>query len=258
MQSTHRSSKGKGRAGDGDYEDYAQSLASLSLSDCGDLAPRSDSYGQPYTDVYGSSYEQPYAGDNYSWTVPSSLAPMQSSSAVYGSTPAYGSTAAYGSTSGYGSTPGYGNSYSTTPSTSSIGAYGYRNESSATPTYSGYTVYGTASVSSSSVPSSYGPASESGWSEAQSHGTTASSVPSRRSDRTDVNNTINRQRPPNERYQLPCEFHNLTGCTRVFPGDDVQDWMDHVEGHLQSKFPTRLRCCKQPRSADGKRSGQKR
>lgn len=172
MQSTQGSSKGKGRAGDEDG-DYAQSLASLSLSDPaslslsdrGGLAPPSDSCGSSYTGVYSPS------------------------------------------------------------------------------TYSGYTGYDTASVTSRSAPSSYGGGSVSGWSDAQTT-STASSAPTAFSNQTDVNNTIHRQRPPNERYQLPCEFRNLTLCDQVFPGDDVQGWMGHIEGHLQSKFPTRLRCCK--------------
>lgn len=226
QSSTHRSSKGKARAAEGDY---AQSFASLSLSDYGDHAPRSDSYESSYPDVYGSSYEQPYPGDDqYGWMAQGS----QSSSAAYSGA------------------PGYGNSYPTTSATSSTEGYDYRNQSSGTSNYGSYAGYDTASTTGSSVSSHV-------WSDSQSRGTGASSVPSAHSHRTDVNNTINRQRPPNERYQLPCEFHNLTGCDRVFTGDDQQGWMDHVEGHLQSDFPTRLRCCKQPRSADEKMSGQK-
>lgn len=225
-----------------DYGDCTQSLASLSLSDCGDhIAPRSDSYGSPYTDVYGSSYDQSYPGDgHYSWTPQNSFAPLQSSS----------SPAAYGSS-------GYGNSYSTTSATSPTAGYDYRSQPSSSSTYGSYTGYDTASVTSTAS-SSYGGGSGSVWSDAHSHRTSASSTPSAHSTRTDVNNTIHRQRPPNERYQLPCEFRNLTGCDRVFPGDDVQGWMDHVEGHLQSKFPMRLRCCKQPRSVVGNGTGQKR
>lgn len=109
--------------------------------------------------------------------------------------------------------------------------------------HSGYTGYITECVPSDSVPS-YGGGSVSGWSQTPSQSTAASSAPSAHSNRTDVNNTIQRQRPPNERYQLPCEFQNLTGCDRVFTDDDTQGWMDHIEVHLQSQFPTRLRCCK--------------
>lgn len=233
QSSTHRSSKGKGRAAE---EDCAQSLASLSLSDYGDYyAPRSSSSGSSYPDLYGSSHEQPYYGDDqYSWMAQSS----QSSSAAYGGS------------------PGYGNSYPTTSATSSTEGYDYRNESPATSNYGSYAVYDTASTAGSSV-SSYGGGSAAGWSDSQSRGTEASSVPSAHSRRTDVNNTINRQGPTNQRYQLPCEFHNLTGCDRVFTGDDEQGWVNHVEEHLQNTFPTRLRCCKQPRSADAKWSSQK-
>lgn len=242
MQSTHRSSKGKGRADDGDGDgDYAQSLASLSLSDCVDpLAPRSDPYGPPYTDGY-LSYEQPYPGDGqYTWSAHSPLPPTQSSSAAYAGT------------------TGYHNSFSTVPATSLMGGYGYRSEPLDTSNCGGYTAYDTASVTSSS----YGGGSGSVWSDSQSRGTTASSAPSSapsaRSNRTDVNSTINRQRPPNERFQLPCEFRNLTGCDRVFPGDDERGWMDHVEGHLHGNFPTKLLCCKQPRFAGRKRRDPKR
>ncbi|KAG6358306.1 hypothetical protein INS49_014190 [Diaporthe citri] len=263
MQSTHISAKGKGKGRAGE-EDYAQSLGSLSLSDYGDRpTPSNDSYGSSYTDVYGSSYEQPYiADDHYSWTAQSSLAPMQSSSVVFSGTSGNDSsypTIIASSTEGYehqNEPTGYTGhdtasvTRSTVPS-SYVGASvnGWIETlshgpvaSAATPTYSGYTEYDTASVTSSSVPSSYGQASISGWSETYSRGTAASSIPSAHSNRTDVNNTIHRQHPPIERYQLPCEFWNLTGCKRVFAGDDVQGWMDHVEGHLQSKFPTRLRC----------------
>lgn len=227
MHSTHRSSKGKGRADDGGGdEDYAPSLASLSLSDCVDpLTPRTDSYGPPYTDEY-LPYEQPCTGDGqYTWTAYSSLPPMQSSPAPYAGT------------------TGYNNSFSTVPAASPMGGYGYQSGPPSTPDYGGYTGYSTASVTSSS----YGGGSVSGWSDSQSRGTTASSAPSARSHRTDVNSTINRQRPTNERFQLPCEFRNLTGCDRVFPGDDERGWMDHVEGHLHGNFPTKLLCCKQPR-----------
>lgn len=213
MQSTHRSPKGKGRAGD---EDYAQSLASLSMSDHGEhLAPRRDSYGSSYTDVYGSSYEQPYAGDTQDWTAQSELAPMQSLSAVYGGT------------------PGDGSSYPTI-TTSSTEEFEYRSGPS------GHTGYDTASVTSSIVPSSYGGASVGGWSDTHSRRTAASSVYSAHSNKNDVNNTIDRQL--NKQYQLPCEFSNLTGCNRVFPIKDSQSWTDHIEDHLQSSFPTALRC----------------
>lgn len=216
MQS-HRSSKGKGRAAG---EDYVQSLASLSLSDYGDYAPRSNSYESSYPDIYGSAYERTYPGDTQSaWTAQSS----QSSPAAYSGT------------------PGYGNSYPTTSATSSTEGYDYRNDPS-TSNYGGYAGYDTASVVGSSV-SSYDRGSAAGWSDSQSRGTAvASSAPSAHSHRTDVNNNINRQCPPNERYQMPCEFHNLTGCDRVFTGDDEQGWVDHVESHLQSQFPARLRC----------------
>jgi len=60
--------------------------------------------------------------------------------------------------------------------------------------------------------------------------------------RTNMNKTNHRHGLPSQRYQLPCEFHNLTDCKRIFPGDETQSWVDHVEEHLRSKFPTKLRC----------------
>lgn len=220
MQSTHGSSKGKGRAEEGDYE---QSLASLSLSDYADAAPLSD-YHSSYTDVPGSSYEQAYTGDDHC-TEHGSLALMQSSAEEYSGT------------------PGYSSSYPTASAVSLTEGYEYGNEPSDTSNYDIYPGYDNASVNSSYVSSLYREdPSVVGWSDSQSSGVAASSVPSAHAHRTDINNTINRQRPPNERFQLPCEFHNLTGCDRVFTGDDEQGWVDHTEGHLQKKFPTRLRC----------------
>lgn len=217
MQSIHIPSKGKGKAVDEDG-DHGQSFASLSLSDYGDFAPHSD-YHSSYPDVSGSSRGQSYTDDGYGWMAQSS----QSSLAAYSGT------------------PGYGSSYPTASATSSTEGYDYRNESPGTSNYGSYVGYETASVAGSSI-SSYGGGIVAGWSDSQHLGTAAASTPSTHAHRTDVNNTINRQRPANERYQLPCEFHNITGCDRVFTGDDEQGWVDHTEGHLQSKFPTRLRC----------------
>lgn len=219
MQSIQGSSKGKGRAEDGDSS-YEQSLASFSLSDYADSAPLSD-YHSSYTDVPGSSHEQADTGDGYC-TEHDSLSLMQSSSVAYSVI------------------PGYSSSYPTTSAISSTGGYDYQNEPSGIPDYDSYAVYDTASVTGSSAFPLYGEGSVAEWSESQSRSTAA--APSTHSNRTDVNNTINRQRPSNERHQLPCEFHNLTGCDRVFTGDDEQGWVDHTEGHLQSQFPTRLRC----------------
>lgn len=102
-----------------------------------------------------------------------------------------------------------------------------------------YETADTTTVASCPVSSHEGE-SVAGSSDSQSRGTAASA----QTVRTDVNNTINRQRPANERYQLHCEFYKITGCNTVFPGDDMRSWMEHVEGHIHSKFPRRLRCCK--------------
>lgn len=208
MQSDGTTSKVRDR-------DHTHPLTSLSLSDWQDpKAPDEASYEGPYT-----------SDEHYSWAAQSSLAPMQSSLAAYDGI------------------PGYSSSYPTTSASSSVGGYEYRDESSATSAYSGYTRYDShASIVSSTVPSSYGESSVSGWSDINSLENAKSSMASARSIWTDVHNTIYRQRPSNEEYQLPCEFYNLTGCNTVFSSSDVQNWMNHIEGHLQSKFPTRLRC----------------
>lgn len=231
MTSSHRSSKGKARSNDADYE---QSFASLSLTDYEPYAPRTDNYDPSYTSTYGSSYDSTYAGgsEDYVLTAQSPHVPQQPSPTTYGSVGSY-------------------SPYPTTSATSSTGGYEYQSQNSGTSNYGGYSGYDSASVSSSSVPSYGGGGSVSGWSEGQSQGTAASSVPSRHSHHTDVNNTINRQAAPSQVYQLPCELSNLTGCNVVFPGDDEQGWIDHVERHLGGRFPSKLRCCKQHCFADG-------
>lgn len=233
MSSSQGSSKGKGRSSD---EDCAQSFASLSLSD--DYAPhvpRAEYFQPSYTGIYGSSFDQTYTGDNqnYVLTAQGSQSPTPSSPAAYGSTPAY-------------------SSYPTTSSTRSTGVYEYQNENCGASAYSGYTGYDDASVTSSTAPSYSGGRSESACSDTQSHVTGVSSAPSGSSRHTDVNNTINSQVAPNQVYELPCELKGLTGCDVVFPGDDEQGWMDHVESHLGSRLPSKLRCCKQNCSADGR------
>lgn len=228
MQSAQGASKGKGKAEDEDG-DYTKHFASLRLADHGNLAPLSNSYGSSYPgssypDIYSSSHDQSYPTNSpYGYDAPISLAPTQSSS------------------SAYSSTLGHVTSYATTSASVSTGGYEYQSNPYDTSNYGGYPGH-PASVTSSSVPSSYGGGSVGGWSDAQTP--TALSAPSAFSNRSDVDNSINRQRPPIKQYQLPCEFRNLTRCDRKFPGDDVQGWIDHVEGHVQSKFPTRLRCCK--------------
>lgn len=206
--------KGKG-------PDVSESLVSLSFSDYHDCAPRGDTsityYSGNRSDV--SAYD-----DAYSWGSQSVYPPAQFS-------PASGVATSYGSP------------YQTNTATSSAGAYGYPNASASDSDYAADYAkyeYDTVSIASSSAPSytrRSGP-----WTETPSVGTTATSAPS---TRTDVDNTIHRQAPPNERYQLPCEFSNLTGCSRTFHGDEEQDWIDHhVNKHLRDKLPSKLRCCK--------------
>lgn len=225
MSRSQRPSKGKGRSSDADC---AQSFASLSLSDDYDFhVPRTDYYEPSYTSIYGSSFDQTYTADNqnYVLTAQGSQAPTQSSPATYGSTVA----------SSY-------SSYPATSATSSTGGYEYQSEPSSASAYSGYTGYDGASVTSSTAPSYNGGGSGSVFSDTQSRVTGASSAPSRTSHHTDVDNTINQQAAPNQVYQLPCELSHLTGCDVVFPGDDEQGWMDHVERHLGGSFPVKLRC----------------
>lgn len=218
MSSSHRTSKGKARSSDADYE---PSLASLSLNE---YDPRA------YADTYDSAYDSTYTGgdQNYSFAAQSTRALPQSSSTTYRSAGVYGSY----------------------PPTSSTGGYEYQSQNPSTSNYSGYDGFDSASVASSSVPSYGGGGSGSVWSDTQSQGTMASSAPSRApSHHTDVNNTIHRQAAPNQVYELPCELSNLTGCNVVFPGDDEDGWMAHIERHLGGRFPSKLRCCKQHRSA---------
>lgn len=70
----------------------------------------------------------------------------------------------------------------------------------------------------------------------------ASSVPSRHSRVSNVDTHINRQPPPHQRYQLPCEFRSF-GCTKVFNGDEDFEWRNHTEDHLGGSFPSKLKCC---------------
>lgn len=76
-------------------------------------------------------------------------------------------------------------------------------------------------------------------------GTSASSVstaPSIRNPRPNLNTQISQQGPAQQRYQLPCEFMKLTGCSSVFTGDDDFSWKIHIESHLESKFPAKAMC----------------
>lgn len=75
-------------------------------------------------------------------------------------------------------------------------------------------------------------------------GSVVSSAPSFRSAVTDLHNTKKRPKEarPSDSYMLPCEFANLTGCESIFQGDEKDEWMDHVEGHLRSCLPQKLSC----------------
>ncbi|KAK2606899.1 hypothetical protein N8I77_005621 [Diaporthe amygdali] len=93
-----------------------------------------------------------------------------------------------------------------------------------------------------SPPASFDSESEAHVSSQGYEGSVASSVPSRHSRRTDVNNTIHRQGRPAKTYFLPCEFAKLTGCQSEFYGDEEDDWIDHIEHHLRGILPKTLRC----------------
>lgn len=209
MESSKGSSTGKGRV-------YEQSFAYPSLSDPGEpIARCSDSYDLPYKEAYGSSYNS---------TIENPHPPTESSSAPYGAVEI--NKSALGAPI----------------PTASIREYEYQSEPLSTSNYyNSYTGYDTTTSMTGTFESSDEEDSGSGKSDSKSCDN-LSPAPSARSNRTDVNSTIRHQRPPNERYQLPCEFRNLTGCDRVFPGDDVQGWMDHFEDHVQNKLPAKLRC----------------
>lgn len=81
----------------------------------------------------------------------------------------------------------------------------------------------------------------------------ASAAPSRISN---VDTHINRQGPPRQRYQLPCELRGL-GCNQVFNGDEELDWTAHTEAHLGGNFPSKLKCCKPSCPLDHQPSGGK-
>lgn len=77
------------------------------------------------------------------------------------------------------------------------------------------------------------------WSSSTMSSSGASSAPSQGSN---VNTHINRQPPPRQRYELPCELRSI-GCHQVFRGDEEREWREHVGNHLQGSFPSKLKCC---------------
>ncbi|KAL1845856.1 hypothetical protein Daus18300_014430 [Diaporthe australafricana] len=211
MQRDRSSHNGRDRDRD---RDYAESLASLSLSDYHETYPSN----QPYPSEYDHTVSDTYGGQY--WAPQTGYPPAQSP-------PASGGGASYGGT--------YQTNAYAYPSASASASSDYVTDY---PRYE----YDAASIASSSTPSHSGRSSGM-WSGAPSVGTAASSAPSTRSNVTDVNNTIHRQAPPNERYELPCEFSNLTGCSSVFHGDEEHDWIEHhIEEHLRRKLPSKLRC----------------
>lgn len=78
------------------------------------------------------------------------------------------------------------------------------------------------------------------WSSSTMSSSGASSAPSHGSN---VNTHINRQPPPRQRYELPCELRSV-GCHQVFRGDEEREWREHVVTHLKGSFPSKLQCCK--------------
>lgn len=94
------------------------------------------------------------------------------------------------------------------------------------------------SSSSASLSTTYGSV---GLSEQPS-----SALSSRRSSgspRSDVNNTILRQRPCTTRFELVCEFRGVE-CPAVFDSEHAMEWEEHTVGHLEGKFPSKVKCCR--------------
>lgn len=207
----HSTGKGKGKS-----KGLLERLDTLSLEDSPDpFAPRSGPSSYPYDQPAYQQYQQyPVSSDEYTY---------QSPTAGNG----FASTSASGD--GYG---GYPNAYQPGTGSSSSGAASWSNTGSSinTPT------------SPSSI-LSYGAASSVG-SYASSHASTAASSAPPRRDSTSVNDRIMGLQPTQNRYELPCEFLCLTGCSETFQDGDEHAWMEHVEDHLQGNLPTKLKCCK--------------
>lgn len=155
-------------------------------------------------------------------------------------------------TSNYTNNNAYTHQYQDSHSTPSALAYnaGYEGYVTASPptttgrasSYeSDYAASGYAE--SSSYASSYAPSSYASSGYAQSYASTAPSTVPPRYQANSVDHHIAQQPPPRNRYELPCEFRTLTGCTVVFQGGEEREWKEHLVSHLDSKFPTKLRCC---------------
>lgn len=201
-------SKGKGKE---KGDELASSLSGLNLEDhTDDRVPRSDQYSNQYGQ---SNYSTREYTDNLYYT--------HQSMSGYDTTPATAYDAAYG---GELATTG--------------GVASYESEY-ATPSYAAPSRYAPSSYASSGYASSdY----SSGYAQS-STSTTPSTVPSRLPNNTIIHQ-IAQQPPPQNRYELPCEFRILTGCNATFQGGEQREWVEHHEAHLKYKFPTKLRCCK--------------
>ncbi|ROW12950.1 hypothetical protein VPNG_04650 [Cytospora leucostoma] len=181
-------------------------------------APRSGPSSYPYDQPEYEQYQHyPVSSDEYTY---------QSPSAGHG----FASTSTPGD--GYG---GYSNAYQTATGSSSSGDAFWSNTGSSmnspiSPS-SSFSYGRASSVSSHGSSSGYAPTVS----------TAASSVPSRH-DPMSVNHRIAQQQPTRNRCELPCEFLCLTGCVETFQAGDEIAWMDHIEGHLKGRIPTKLKC----------------
>lgn len=199
-------SKGKGK-GKEKVEDFADHFGGLDLGDHTDAStPRNGQPSYQYDQPDYSTWEQ-YPPGSIDYTHQSA------SSHATGSDPSYAS--------GYGGAP-------ITPG----GAFSFGSN------------YAPSSYdTSSSNASSYAPSECAASSYAASVSTVQSSAPTRYETNT-VNHDIARQQQPRNRYELPCEFGLLTGCSRRFQGGEEREWKDHHWEHLNGNFPAKLRCCR--------------
>ncbi|ROW06398.1 hypothetical protein VMCG_04348 [Cytospora schulzeri] len=221
MQHNHgHHSKGKGKD-KGKERDLVDGFDRLSLGDSsGHSVPRSDQHSHQYYQTEYSSLEQ-YPPGNDEYTYQSQSYDNAASNPAYGDQ--YGYEATFPTTARNATTTGGASS-----------SY----ESSYVP--SGYAA--SSYTDSSSYTSSYAPSSYASSGYAQSFAsTTPSTAPPRRLNNT-VDHQIAQQPPAQNRYELPCEFQLLTGCTIGFQDGEEREWKEHHEAHMRGKFPSKLNC----------------
>lgn len=215
----HSKGKGKGK-GKEKEKGFDQRFGELKLeSPAESSTPRSGQPELPYPQsAHYSTYDQYPSGNEYTYQ----RRPDDNNA----------STAAY---SGYGGHETYAATFPNhMDGTSSSGMNAPRgSNSSYDGTYSTTTGGGASSYTDSTASSSYAASVSSTWS---------SNPP--KYEAGSLNHHIAQQPPPNNRGKLPCEFRMLLGCPIEFEGGEEREWKDHIEEHLESKFPTSLQCCK--------------